>query len=91
MQITFLTTDEALELLKCKDDATLKLMRKDWIEGVHYVRRGRGPTAPMLYIREMIIDWLINRTAPETHQAAIKNFRRSLPSGQKRGVRRKAG
>ena len=79
----FLTTDETCDLLRCKPDA-LKGLRKDWIEGVHYIRRGKGPTAPILYVQDMIIDWLINQKAPETHQAGIENFRRSLVSGQTR-------
>ncbi|MEM7066772.1 MAG: hypothetical protein AAF572_26850 [Cyanobacteria bacterium P01_B01_bin.77] len=83
MQVNLLTTDEACELLRCKPDA-LKGLRGNWIQGIHYVRRGKGPTAPILYIREMILDWLVNQDAPETHQAAIENFRRSLPSGKKR-------
>lgn len=83
MQVSLLTTDEACQLLKCKPDA-LKALRANWIQGVHYVRRGPGPTAPILYIKEMILDWLVNQEAPETHQSAIENFRRSLPSGQKR-------
>ena len=87
MHITLLTSDEACELLRCKPE-TLKSLRESWIQGVHYVRRGRGPTAPLLYIREMILDWLVNQEAPETHLAAIENFRRSLPSGQKRTVRK---
>lgn len=83
MQVNLLTTDEACDLLRCKPD-TLKGLRRDWIQGVHYVRRGKGPTAPILYIREMILDWVVNQDAPETHQVAIENFRRSLPSGKKR-------
>lgn len=88
MQVSLLTTEEACELLRCKPDA-LKALRDGWICGIHYVRRGRGPTAPILYVREMILDWLVNQEAPETHQAAIENFRRSLPSGQKRSIGRK--
>ena len=72
-----MTTEEAWELLRCKPDA-LKTLRDQWICGVHDVRRGRGPTAPILYIREMILDWLVNQDAPETHLAAIENFRRTL-------------
>lgn len=89
MQITLLTTDEACSLLRCKPDA-LKALREDWISGVHFVKRGRGKTAPVLYVREMVLDWLVNQDAPETHQAAIENFRRSLPSGQKHRIKRKA-
>ncbi|MDV3351725.1 hypothetical protein QGP82_23685 [Leptothoe sp. LEGE 181152] len=83
MQVSLLTTEEACELLRCKSDS-LKGLRDSWIQGVHYVRRGKGPTAPILYIKEMILDWLVNQDAPETHQTAIENFRRSLPSGAKR-------
>ena len=83
MQVSLLNTNEACELLRCKPDA-LKGLRENWIHGVQYVKRGKGPTAPILYIREMILDWLVNQEAPETHQTAIENFRRSLPSGKKR-------
>ena len=83
MQITLLTTDECCELLRCKPDA-LKALREQWLHGVHYYRRGQGPTVPILYNRELILDWLVNQDAPQTHQAAIENFRRSLPSGQKK-------
>lgn len=88
MQITFLTSDEVCDLLRCQID-TLKSLRENWIQGVHYVKRGRGPTAPLLYIREMILDWLVNQDAPEAHLAAIENFRRSLPSGQKHTIKKK--
>jgi hypothetical protein len=87
MNITLLTTEEACALLRCKPDA-LKQLRESWISGVHYVKRGRGPTAPCLYIREMVLDWLVNQDAPESHQAAIENFRRSLPSNQQHPVTR---
>lgn len=87
MHITLLTSDEACDLLRCKSE-TLKSLRENWIQGVHYVKRGRGPTAPLLYIREMILDWLVNQDAPEAHLAAIENFRRSLPSGQKPTIRK---
>ena len=87
MQITFLTSDEVCDLLRCQRD-TLKSLRENWIQGVHYVKRGRGPTAPLLYIQEMILDWLVNQDAPEAHLAAIENFRRSLPSGQKHNIRK---
>jgi hypothetical protein len=83
MQITLLTTEECCELLRCKVES-LKDLREQWIHGVHYYRRGRGQTAPILYNRELILDWLANQDAPQTHQAAIENFRRSLPSGQRR-------
>jgi len=88
VDINLLTTEECCELLRCKPDS-LKSLRDQWICGVHYYRRGRGPTAPILYNQDMILDWLVNQDAPETHQAAIENFRRSLPSGQKRQVRRR--
>lgn len=83
MKINYLTTEEACEFLRCKPD-TLKTLRNNWIPGVHYIRRGPGATAPFLYAHEMILDWMVNREAPETHQAAIENFRRSLPSGRKK-------
>jgi len=84
-----MTTEETCELLRCKPDA-LKTLRDEWISGIHYVRRGRGPTAPVLYIKEMVLDWLVSQDAPESHLAAIENFRRSLPSGQKRPFGRRA-
>ena len=89
LDLTLLTTEKACELLQCERDA-LKTLRKDWIHGVHYFRRGRGPTAPILYNRELILDWLVNQGAPEAHQRAIENFRRSLPSSQKRTRHRNA-
>jgi hypothetical protein len=83
MQITFLTTDECCTLLRCERDK-LKSLRNDWICGVHYVKFSRGPTAPIRYCKEMILDWAMNQEDPAAHQRAIENLRRSLPSGQKR-------
>jgi hypothetical protein len=88
MQITLLTTDEACELLRCEKDK-LRAYRDDWIEGVHFVRCGQGKTAPVLYNRELILDWLFNQTAIDAHRRAIEHFRRELPSGRMRGRARK--
>lgn len=84
MQITLLTTDEICELLRCEKDK-LRSYRDGWLEGVHFVRCGRGTTAPVLYNQELILDWLFNQTAIESHKRAIENFRRELPSGRLRG------
>jgi hypothetical protein len=83
MNCTLLTSEEACEFLKCEKD-TLKSLREHWIEGVHYFKRGKGLTAPILFNRELILDWLANQSSPQAHQVAMENFRRSLPSGQKR-------
>ena len=84
MQITLLTTDEACELLRCEKEK-LRTYREQWIEGIHFVRCGQGKTAPVLYNRELILDWLFNQTALSTHHLAIEWFRRELPSGRLRG------
>ncbi len=83
MQITFLTTDECCELLRCERDK-LKSLRQEWISGVHYTKLAKGPTAPVRYIKEMILDWTLNQDDPDAHQRAIELFRRSLPSGKRR-------
>lgn len=87
MNITLLTTEEACQLLRCETEK-LRTYREKWIEGIHFVRCGTGKTAPLLYNRELIIDWLFNQTALGTHNLAIEQFRRELPSGRLRGRRR---
>ncbi len=89
MNITLLTTEEACQLLRCETEK-LRTYREKWIEGIHFVRCGTGRTAPLLYNRELILDWLFNQKALETHTLAIERFRRELPSGRLRGRPRRS-
>ena len=79
MNITLLTTEEACQLLRCETEK-LRTYREKWIEGIHFVRCGfvrcgTGRTAPLLYNRELILDWLFNQKALETHTLAIERLR----------------
>lgn len=78
-----MTTEECCILLRCEKDK-LKSLRKEWISGVHYTRLSKGPTAPIRYIKEMVLDWSLNQDDLEAHQKAIELFRKSLPSGKVR-------
>ena len=59
-----------------------------WQSGIHYQYLN---TRTIRYNRELLIDWLANRSCPEAHQRAIEAYLASLPSNQpkKRGRRSK--
>lgn len=41
---------------------------KYWHEGIHYVQ----PVQRCLYIKPMILDWMMNRKEPATHQRSME-------------------
>lgn len=85
----FIEKREAANLLKCHP-GSLPRYRKDekigWIEGVHYTRPNGQK---VLYNKELLHDWLVNRHDPAAHLVAIENYQASLLSNQRR--KRKAG
>lgn len=58
---------KAASLLECHPN-TLKTYRQEWIEGVHYFGAGKGK---ITYNKPLIMDWLMNRNDPASHQQAI--------------------
>jgi hypothetical protein len=67
---------------------TLKSYRKlYWEYGIHYQRYN---SRTIRYNRELILDWVANRSSPECHQRAIEAYLASLPSNQPKTRGRKA-
>jgi hypothetical protein len=66
---------------------TLSTFRKDgsFIEGIHYVEVN---SRLILYNLPLLIDWLVNRHDPATHQIAISHFQAELMSNQSRNRRK---
>ncbi len=66
---------------------TLSNFRKDgsFIQGIHYVEVN---SRLILYNLPLIIDWLVNRHDPATHQVAISHFQAGLMSNQPRNRRK---
>lgn len=59
---------------------TLDAYRKEWIEGVHWVKGG----GKVLYNRQILKDWLINRNDARAHQRAIEYWASQQPSNKSR-------
>ncbi|MEM9152634.1 MAG: hypothetical protein AAGB19_19550 [Cyanobacteria bacterium P01_F01_bin.3] len=72
--------EAAAALLNVSTKTVERRQHEDWIEGVHYSYQKGRP----LYNLRMIRDWRDNRSNPVAHQRAIREYRRALPSGQKR-------
>jgi hypothetical protein len=72
---------EAARLLGI-DQSTLCRFRKNWIEGVHYFKKGEYQGC--LYNAELILNWQRNRFNTEAHQAAIEQWLAKQPENQRR-------
>lgn len=68
-----MSASEVKELLRITDksDKTLSRCREKWIEGIHFVR----PFQRILYIKPMILDWILNSKAdPDGHRRAQESW-----------------
>ena len=57
---------------------TVARHHEDWIEGIHFYRKGRR----VIYNLALIRDWQVNQEDPKAHQRAIEKWRNTLPSAQ---------
>ncbi|MDZ4874972.1 MAG: hypothetical protein CLLPBCKN_004368 [Chroococcidiopsis cubana SAG 39.79] len=59
---------------------TIRTYRKRyWEDGYQYQRYN---SRTIRYHRELILDWVANRSSPECHQRAIEAYLASLPSNK---------
>ena len=75
---TFINKQEVCKLLDISDRSLVRYREKYWLLGAHYVK----PVQKILYNRELIEDWLVNRHNPVAHQRAIDAYQASLLSNQ---------
>jgi Putative excisionase (DUF1233) len=67
----FMPASEVRELLGVTDRTLSRYRLKHWVEGVHFV----APVQRILYVRPMILNWMVNRkTDPTAHQAAMETW-----------------
>jgi hypothetical protein len=62
---------ELRDLLNVSTKTLTRYRQKHWHEGIHYVK----PIQRILYIRPMILDWILNhKTNPLAHQDAMTTW-----------------
>lgn len=76
----FITKKEACELLQIGERTLARYRADHWYLGIHYVK----PVQKILYNKELLQDWMINRHDWGAHLRAIEVYQQSLPSNQKR-------
>ena len=81
---TWVTKTDVMALLQISERTLARYRSDHWYIGIHYSK----PVQKILYNRELLEDWMINRHEWGAHLRAIEFFQASLPSNQKR---RKAG
>jgi hypothetical protein len=80
---TFISKQEVFNLLHVRERTLARYRELYWHLGIHYVQ----PVQKILYNRELIEDWMVNRHDLPAHQRAIDAYLASLPSNQKRARR----
>jgi hypothetical protein len=84
-QSDFMSASEVRELLKVTDRTLSRYRLKHWVEGIHFT----APVQRILYIRPMILDWLVNhKTNPMAHQAAKEAWVAKTQNNQSRSRKR---
>ena len=81
---TWVAKADVMALLQISERTLARYRSDHWYIGIHYSK----PVQKILYNRELLEDWMINRHEWGAHLRAIEFFQASLPSNQKR---RKAG
>ena len=81
---TWIGKKEIKEFLQISERTLARYRADYWYIGIHYTK----PVQKVLYNRELVEDWMVNRHDWGTHTRAIELYQASLPSNQKR---RKAG
>ncbi len=77
---TFVDKHEISKLLHVGDRTLARYRDAHWHCGIHYVQ----PVQKILYNKELIEDWMVNRHDYPAHLRAIEAYQSSLPSNQKR-------
>jgi Helix-turn-helix domain len=78
MTYTFISKKEACDLLKISERTLARYRSDHWYLGIHYVK----PVQKILYNKELIEDWLVNKHDWGTHMRAIEAYQSTLPSNQ---------
>ncbi len=78
--MTFIDKHEVCQLLKVSDRTLSRYREQHWYLGIHYVK----PVQKILYNRELIEDWMVNRHDYPAHLRAIEAYQATLLSNQKR-------
>lgn len=76
-----ISATEATALLGC-GRSTLHRFQQEWIEGVHYFKKGEEQGC--LYNAELLLNWQRNRHSPSAHQIAIDQWLARQPENQRR-------
>jgi hypothetical protein len=77
---TFISKLEACALLHVTERTLSRYRATHWYLGIHFVQ----PVQKILYNRELIEDWMVNRQDYPAHLRAIESYQATLPSNQKR-------
>jgi hypothetical protein len=77
---TFIDKHEVCKLLKVGDRTLGRYREKYWFLGIHFAQ----PVQRILYNKELIEDWMVNRHDYPAHLRAIESYQATLPSNQKR-------
>jgi hypothetical protein len=77
---TFISKQDACALLQVTERTLSRYRANHWYRGIHFVQ----PVQKILYNRELIEDWMVNRHDYPTHLRAIEAYQATLPSNQKR-------
>jgi hypothetical protein len=77
---TYMNKHEACALLQVTERTLTRYRSNHWYLGIHFVKLPQK----ILYNRELIEDWMVNREDYSTHLRAIEAYQATLPSNQKR-------
>ena len=75
---TFIGKHEDCKLLQVTERTLARYRADHWYLGIHYLK----PVQKILYNRELIEDWMINRHEYHAHLRAIEAYQATLPSNQ---------
>ncbi len=76
---TFIDKHEVCKLLKVGERTIACYRQEQWYLGIHYLK----PVQKILYNKELIEDWMVNKHEWSVHMRAINAYQASLPSNQK--------
>ncbi|MGJ3252709.1 MAG: helix-turn-helix domain-containing protein [Elainellaceae cyanobacterium] len=75
MDITLISTKDAAELLNLHPNSLPRFRQQHgWLPSVHYVKVGRKT----LYVREMLLHWLVNQDNLVLHWQVVEDFRKQF-------------
>jgi hypothetical protein len=76
---TFIGKHDVCALLQVTERTLARYRADHWYQGVHFVK----PVQKILYNRELIEDWMVNRHDYSAHLRAIEAYQATLASNQK--------